>query len=388
MALITIGLIDKKLIIIAILVILRIIYIIINKEVPSEYLQKNISYISEDFGGVLTGIIMVLLFKPREKEEKEKEKKNKKEKEEEKQHKNKKSKKYILILFLLKSFSIICEVIFNSYIKEYELIINSINGLGIVLLSGITILLLKYKYYIHHTISMIIYFALGIIIDIILGNYSKISFKYIYIAFWYFIDKTFMMCYLNYMMDKIYYHYTEMILYYTSFGFFTKLCIFSGFAIYQYINNTNELINEAKIYFEENNIFTIIFLQFFYFFFHGGCFNTLVMLILFYFKPNHTIISNEFNDYFNTVIYGDNPNKLYTIIPFVLQILALIFYFEILELNFLQLNKNTTKNIQLREGKEDQERLLSEVSVIELENQYLVNENEMNNGNDSFASKK
>ena len=84
MALITIGLIDKKLIIIAILVILRIIYIIVNKEVPSEYLQKNISYISEDFGGVLTGIIMVLLFKPREKEEKEKEKKNKKEKEEEK----------------------------------------------------------------------------------------------------------------------------------------------------------------------------------------------------------------------------------------------------------------------------------------------------------------
>ena len=112
------------------------------------------------------------------------------------------------------------------------------------------------------------------------------------------------------------------------------------------------------------------------------------MLILFYFKPNHTIISNEFNDYFNTVIYGDNPNKLYTIIPFALQILALIFYFEILELNFLQLNKNTTKNIQLREGKEDQERLLSEVSVIELENQYLVNENEMNNGNDSFDSKK
>ena len=41
MALITIGLIDKKLIIIAILVILRIIYIIINKEVPSEYLKKN-----------------------------------------------------------------------------------------------------------------------------------------------------------------------------------------------------------------------------------------------------------------------------------------------------------------------------------------------------------
>ncbi len=52
------------------------------------------------------------------------------------------------------------------------------------------------------------------------------------------------------------------------------------------------------------------------------------------------------------------------------------------------MNKNTTKNIQLREGKEEQERLLSEVSVIELENQYLVNENEMNNGNDSFDSKK
>ncbi len=105
------------------------------------------------------------------------------------------------------------------------------------------------------------------------------------------------------------------------------------------------------------------------------------MLILFYFKPNHTIISNEFNDYFNTVIYGDNPNKLYTIIPFALQILALIFYFEILEFNFWNLNINTIKNIQMREREEIDTRK-SVPSIIELGDQYIINDDIDSKNND------
>ena len=46
-------------------------------------------------------------------------------------------------------------------------------------------------------------------------------------------------------------------------------------------------------------------------------------------------------------------DKYYTLIPFVFQILCLLFYFEILELNFCKLNYNTVKNIQEREKLQD-----------------------------------
>ena len=59
------------------------------------------------------------------------------------------------------------------------------------------------------------------------------------------------------------------------------------------------------------------------------------------------------------------------------QIIALIFYFECLELNFCKLNYNTIKNIQAREGNqnesENEEDLKSnDANVIELNNQYYM----------------
>ena len=47
-----------------------------------------------------------------------------------------------------------------------------------------------------------------------------------------------------------------------------------------------------------------------------------------------------------------DTDKYYTFIPFIFQMLCLLFYFEILELNFSKLNENTVKNIELREKKE------------------------------------
>ena len=70
-------------------------------------------------------------------------------------------------------------------------------------------------------------------------------------------------------------------------------------------------------------------------------------------KPNHMIISDEIYVYQNLIFFKEKEKKYYTLIPFFLQILALLFYFEILELNFLGLNRNTVKNIQLREGEEN-----------------------------------
>ena len=93
--------------------------------------------------------------------------------------------------------------------------------------------------------------------------------------------------------------------------------------------------------------------------------------MVFYLKPNHTIITDEILVYTRFIFYDEEKdNKYYTIIPFVFQILALIFYFEILEFNFCELNKNTIKNIQDREHSENEPQK-KDVNLIEIGDYYI-----------------
>ena len=82
------------------------------------------------------------------------------------------------------------------------------------------------------------------------------------------------------------------------------------------------------------------------------------------------IITDEIHVYLGIILYKNKPNKAYSVIPFVFQILALLFYFEILEFNFCGLNKNTAKNIKNRERIEF-ERKSMDSSRIELGGQYI-----------------
>ena len=74
-------------------------------------------------------------------------------------------------------------------------------------------------------------------------------------------------------------------------------------------------------------------------------------------------------------------SDLFSIIPYVFQIIALLFYVEIFEFNFCDLNKNTKKNILLREREEinNNETDKSDI-IVELKYGYFIinkeNENE------------
>ena len=173
------------------------------------------------------------------------------------------------------------------------------------------------------------------------------------------------------MMDKLYFHYAELLLIWGIVGTIVKTLIFSGMIIYEYINDINEIVNDLYTYFTETNIFTIIFLQFFYFLLSGGIYYLLTLLELYYLRPNHMIITDEMNVYEDLFFYSENQNKYYSIIIFFIQMWALLFYYEILELNFWGLNNNTTKNIQKRMGKDNDPRE-SFVSIIELGDQYYI----------------
>ena len=156
MAIISFGRIDKKLNIIAILAIVRLINLIISNEVPGEYSIDILCSINEEMGPIIIAIIMIFLFKQKEK----------------KKNANNKSMKYIVFLFILRLVKCSYEKVFPYIITDnhyrFNSILITINGLEIIMITYGTFILLKYKYYIHHMISMLIYCALAISIDSIL----------------------------------------------------------------------------------------------------------------------------------------------------------------------------------------------------------------------------
>jgi len=364
MAIISFGRLDKKLFLILLIIIVRTISQIVTNEVPEDASEGNLSVLAEDAGTIIVGIIIYFLFHQKLK----------------RRYKGKRSFLYLFILFLLFFVKNGFEYTYSTFVKNskqyrYYTILNATNGIEIILMSIGTFVLLNYKYYIHHMISMFIYCVLGIIIEIILENFTRIGYKYVYIYIIYIINEVLIFCYLKYMMDKLYYPITEIIIYYGICGLIAKIIIFSGKAIYQYKNDIDGIIDGIKTYFEETNVFVSIFFQFIYILLDGALDYILVILIIYYLRPNLLIITDEINVLEGIILFEDNPNRFYTLIPFAFQILSMMVYFEIIELNFCNLNKNTAKNIEMREEEERISRP-SDTSLIELEEQYYVKENE------------
>ena len=371
MALITFGQIDKKLILMIFVTIVWTIRIIIANEVPGEYKNDIIYSFSLEVGAIVAGIVLLFVIK---------QKQNKKDK-------KKKNFIYIIILFLLRIIQSCYEIIYPYYLKEpeynYGAILNTTNGFKILLFTLGTYILLKYKYYIHHYISMIIFCALGIVVDYILKTYSLLNYKYLYFDIIYHLNEVMVICYLKYMMDKLYYRYMEVMIYWGIIGVLHRFIIFIGLILYEYKNNINGYLLNIHSYFTETNIFIVIFFQFFYCIIDGGIYYIIVFLICYYLKPNYINVAVELYVYEQLILYQELPNKYYTLIPFAFQMIALLFYFEILEYNFFGLNKNTVKNIQRREKKDNSERNDSSVyNTIELSEQYYLKDNELETGNE------
>ena len=370
MSFITYGYIDKKLLLLIIITVDGIINIfIVNNDETSNGLLCSLE---EEIGSIIAGLILYRLFRHKISKSGQK----------------KRSFIHLLNLFLLRTVRSSYEQIFPYVVTDrkyrFSSILNTTNGLEILAITGATFLILKYKYHIHHMISMTVFCALGISMDILLDSFS-IKFNYIYIYIIFIANEVLLYCYLKYMMDKLYYQYTEIILYWGLIGLVEKIIIFSGLSIYEYVNNIDGYLFEVKKYFEETNVASIIFLQFFYYILDGGIYNSLIALLLFYLRPNHLIITDEIYAYLNMILYGEKPNKGYSVIIFAFQMLALLFYFEILELNFCGLNKNTAKNIQERE-KKDQD-IDTDDNRIELDDQYIVKNETMMNDDDEDKNK-
>ena len=73
----------------------------------------------------------------------------------------------------------------------------------------------------------------------------------------------------------------------------------------------------------------------------------------------------------------DEPEKLYNLIFFVIQFISLMFYLEIFEFNFCNLNKNTRRNIKLRGLLDVSGETGRDSTVIDINKDYFIDKSEI-----------
>ena len=218
--------------------------------------------------------------------------------------------------------------------------------------------MLKYKYFIHHYLSIVIFCLCGVGGEFIVGFLSEEvpEFWYAFLIYLgiYLVENVYY-CYIKYMID-IHYHYYWNIM----FSVGILLTSINAITIFTYIiigKNTSlpEFIQNFLDYFNKVPPVNIIF-KFIINFVLQFISSVLEILTIFYLSPEYIIISQNFSYFFNFVLLEFVINKLtivnyykYSFIAlFILQIFFLSIYLEIFELNFCKLNKNTRRNIKSR----------------------------------------
>ena len=244
-------------------------------------------------------------------------------------------------------------------------------GIEMILLTVTSIILLKYKYFIHHIISMVGFILFGNFSDLLLGSYPEIILFGaipIIIQIVNIILDVIYYYYQKYMMEKLFYPYWNI-----CFTLGIGLFIFStANLIYVLVHFTMDDIGLKIGKIILSYIISIIS-------------NILYILNIYYFNPNYVLISFQFSKIADVLINENGNNKYFCIIFFVIQLFFLMIYLEIIELNFCDLNKNTKKNIEFRSvleasGQSGRDSSVG-LGVVDINKDYSVNlpENIKNN---------
>lgn len=276
--------------------------------------------------------------------------------------KKKKCRNYTLLVLAYAFYSITQEIPsrMKASLSESQNIINYLAqgpflyiGVEMILLTIVSIFLLKYKYYNHHFISMAAFIIFGTISDIILNYYPHMAKYGLLINIFEF---------LRIFADVIYYYYQkymmEILFYpYWKISFCIGICVsFTATLLLIYVltdpdkaDSKIPTIADFYLYFTEVHPGLIIGKQLIIIVLYLISFS-LTMLNIYYFNPNYILISYHIAKVVNNIIdlIKGEPEKLYSLIFFVLQFLSLMIYLEIIELNFCKMNENTKRNINLR----------------------------------------
>ena len=273
------------------------------------------------------------------------------------------------ILFLIDSFYMISNL-FSLYYeideeKSRQLYIN--DGLEIIFLTLITYFILKYKYYIHHIISISIFVILTIIIDCVLENFTHTNTAITINSILIVLVNSLIYSYFKYLISVQYYYYMDVLF---ILGIINLIIHFISIGIVLLIQNQNgenTLINLCKEYYDESRIGYMILRFLFGLVFIGFLVGILEFLIMNELTPNYVTIGYALGKIPTTIINTEGINRWIILIISIFQIIILLFYLEIFEYNFCSLNENTIRNISEREQRQrndSKERNMSKDIVI------------------------
>ena len=285
---------------------------------------------------------------------------------------------FLILFYTLKKICLLFEFNFEDENMNFLFIME---GFEITIICLTTKIFLKYKYYIHHIISLIIFLILSIIMDLILENFVSLQFNFIIYLIILSIVEVIDYCYIKYMMDVKYHSLYNMIFFRGISEFFSTMIIFSVLLIIKFESNDDTFLKELSEY-DKSKIGKLL-IRIVLGMIGDGIINSIVEFhTLNLFNPNYIFVCYEISKIANFFFYIENLSQLFILIPFTFQIIALLFYIEIFEFNFCGLNKNTKKNILLREKEEIKNSVINRDSIIvELKDGYLItnkeNENEI-----------
>ena len=276
------------------------------------------------------------------------------------------------VYLILDLIIIIIENVIYQFEEEEVKVLFTTEVLNNIIIILVTIKMLKYKYYIHHIISLAIFLILSIIIDAILNNYEGRKFHILIFQFINAIFNVLSYCYLKYLMDVKYYYFWHVVFMIGFFDFIIYLLIFIILIILRFQFDYHDILTGFDGLNKEN--FINNFIRFFFgLFLYGLIKVNLEIQTINVFNPNHLFVCYEICNIVDILISAEKY-EFFSIIPFILQIIVLLFYLEIFEFNFCGLNRNTKKNILLREKEEIA--LLEGKDNIELDGYFFFNDDE------------
>ena len=266
--------------------------------------------------------------------------------------------KDFFILALINFFYLIGEL-FGTFLGKDDDGANYVNkfyfneAIEIIFLSIITYYILKYKYYIHHVISMTAIVILSTSTDIVLKNFSHTNIFLVINSIIHVLADSALFCYYKYLIEFKYYYFLDVLLGEGIIHFSFLLLAFFFLLLFQNLTNSKTLITEISEYYEEFGIGNILLRFFFFFFIRGLAIGLFGFEILKELTPNHVIIAYELGRIPSSIIQIEGINKWIILIISLFQIIFLLFFLEIIEYNFCSLNENTKRSILERERKQN-----------------------------------
>ena len=293
--------------------------------------------------------------------------------------------------------------------NSVELFIN--NAIELIIITIVTYFTLKYKYYIHHIISIIMIDLICVALDLAFLNFWHTNISTIISSLVLIFADSFLYSYLKYLIEFKYYFYLDLLYIYGIFCFFWNCVSLCSVVLIYKSKGSDIFIFKFYEYYKDNGIQGIVLRFFKGLVISGFIIDILEFIILDKLTPNYIIIAYEIGKIPSNIknfIKTDQKEIegfeilvcIAIIILSILQVICLLFYLEILELNFCNLNKNTKKNIEERElllrvkkidsteiKSDDESYIMMKDYIIENGNRKIISEMSEGRSSDSSINK-